>query len=125
MNVEYMKMYRSDMNFTVTDLELLNHEDKMASEIINEGVIRPVITSRAIEKPAINDQSPRRMRKVVPRRELKQSNHFHPWRRITGCIVFPIKNPKINATNITVYANLSNVAKKSTGLFVNCSCGII
>ena len=78
MNVEYMKMYRSDMNFTVTDLELLNHEDKMASEIINEGVIRPVITSRAIEKPAINDQSPRRMRKVVPRRELGDKRvHVH------------------------------------------------
>jgi len=69
MNVEYMKMYRSDMNFTVTDLELLNHEDKMASEIINEGVIRPVITSRAIEKPITKDRSPRTIRKVVSRHE--------------------------------------------------------
>jgi len=32
---------------------------------------------------------------------------------MTGCIVFPMKNPKMNAANMTRYAVLSRLAKKS------------
>ena len=50
MNIAYMKMSKHDKNFTITDIELLDDEDKKASEVIIDGVVRPVITSRKIEK---------------------------------------------------------------------------
>ena len=50
MTVSYMQTNKSDKNFVVTDIELLDDEDKKASEVIIDGVVRPVITSRKIEK---------------------------------------------------------------------------
>jgi|TARA_B100002019_G_C21270437_1_gene601900 hypothetical protein len=50
MNIAYMKTSKHDKNFTITDIELLDDEDKKASEVIIDGVVRPVITSRKIEK---------------------------------------------------------------------------
>ena len=49
MTVSYMQTNKSDKNFVVTDIELLDDEDKKASEVIIDGVVRPVITSRKIE----------------------------------------------------------------------------
>jgi hypothetical protein len=49
MNVEYISTYKkANPNFPITNIVDLDDEDRVASEIINEGVIRPVIASRAI-----------------------------------------------------------------------------
>ena len=37
----------------------------------------------------------------------------HPGRRMTGCMVFPMKKPNMKATNITTYAVLSRFEKRS------------
>ena len=49
MNVEYISTYKkANPNFPITNIVDLDDEDRVASEIINEGVILPVIASRVI-----------------------------------------------------------------------------
>ena len=49
MNVGYISVYKkANPNFTITDIVDLDDENRVASEIINEGVILPVIASRVI-----------------------------------------------------------------------------
>jgi len=49
MNVEYISVYKKAIrNLPITNIDDLDDETRIASEIINEGVVRPVITSRVI-----------------------------------------------------------------------------
>ena len=50
MNFSYMPINKHGKNFVITDIDLLDDEDKKASEVIIDGVVRPVITSRNIKK---------------------------------------------------------------------------
>ncbi len=61
MNVEYISVYKkASHNLPITDIVDLDDETRVASEIINEGVIRPVITSRVIidSTEPVNDYAP-------------------------------------------------------------------
>ena len=50
MNFTYMSTNKHGKNFVITDIDLLDDEDNNASEVIIDGVVRLVITSRNIEK---------------------------------------------------------------------------
>ena len=61
MNVEYISVFKKmDHNLPITDIDEIDDKNNLASEIINEGVIRPVITSRTIvdSKDPVNDYAP-------------------------------------------------------------------
>ena len=61
MNVGYISVYKkASHNLPITNISDTYDEEKVASEIINEGVIRPVITSRVLVDPTkpVNDYAP-------------------------------------------------------------------
>jgi len=74
MNVDYISVFKKPIhNLPITEIDDIGDKKNLASEIINEGVVRPVITSRTI----INSKDP--VNYYAPFSPMAKDNWLHSF----------------------------------------------